>query len=108
MINQYKFEDIHIGFEQSFQIKVDDTMMEKFLDMSMFGTSTPPSTPSKTLTGKIFSASLEDMLSIKMLFSCFVNRLIISVGFGGPNFLPNGFKNGDMLGNPLICYAFGS
>ena len=33
-MNEYRFSDISIGLEESFEIKIDDSMMDKFLDIS--------------------------------------------------------------------------
>ena len=33
-MNEYKFSDIEIGLEESFEVKIDASMMDKFLDIS--------------------------------------------------------------------------
>jgi len=33
-MNEYKFSDIEIGLEESFEVKIDTSMMDKFLDIS--------------------------------------------------------------------------
>ena len=33
-MNEYKFSDIEIGLEESFEVRIDASMMDKFLDIS--------------------------------------------------------------------------
>ena len=33
-MNEYKFSDIEIGLEESFEVKIDNSKMDKFLDIS--------------------------------------------------------------------------
>ena len=69
-MNSYKFEDISIGLEEHFSVKVDTDKLDKFLEIS--GDTNPLHTDSKYSKSKGFI----DRVAYGMLTSSFYSTLV--------------------------------